>query len=640
MNIKSYNLSVKLYRIISISLIIIVLIIDIAKTQVSFVTNGQSITSTKSWDIRLADINGDSNLDAYFEGKVWLNDGKGSFTKTDLAFGLFAGFADLNGDGFVDVVSNDSIYLNDGNYHYRFTNQLSSDIKMYNAALTDINNDGFIDIISCSTTTDRILLNNGKGNFINTDKSLGGWAQASYASGDINGDGYTDIYVAIPHEPPMGSHTPNVIWFGDKDGNFTSKQHDIPGAESRSAILSDFNGDGHLDLYVSDALSWGSIWLNDGKGNFIESKQKLGVHTGTAIIADFNNNGYLDIFICQGEGPLGNGAPNTVWINDGKGHFTDSKLRLGNSNSMAIAVGDINKDNRADAFVVNVKLDAQHGYVAVPCPVEIWLNTPFQCNYMNETKPGNTPQVFAKDKISIEGKNTHACSFSPDGRLFVFSRYPEKKSYIMVFNNGQWSDPKEAFFDGKEASLSPYNDKVFYYRNGEIYYNEKTVSGWSNAISAGDSINTKEMEYYPSVTYDGTLFFSRNGKWDEGYIMYSTLKNGKYSTPVNIGLPINTQGALHAYVAPDKSYMIFNSPREGSHTKLDLWISFSNTDGSWTKPQNLGKEINSGADAILCPTITPDGKYMFFTKLNLSTNTGTVYWVSTDFIETLKHDIK
>jgi hypothetical protein len=82
--------------------------------------------------------------------------------------------------------------------------------------------------------------------------------------------------------------------------------------------------------------------------------------------------------------------------------------------------------------------------------------------------------------------------------------------------------------------------------------------------------------------------------------------------------------------------MLFNSPRSGSHTQLDIWISFYNNDGSWTEPKNLGETINSGADAILCPTVSPDGKYMFFTKLNFNPQCGYVYWVSTDFINRLK----
>lgn len=251
--------------------------------------------------------------------------------------------------------------------------------------------------------------------------------------------------------------------------------------------------------------------------------------------------------------------------------------------------------------------------------------------------PGDEPVLFAKGSVSVADKNTHACTFSPDGKMLVFSRYPDKKSYIMTFENGAWNEPEEAFFSGKETSFSPDGKKIFYYStDGDIYYNEKAKDAWGPSISVGEDINTSETEYYPSVTNDGTLFFSRNGKWKEGRIMVSTFKNGKYGEPVDLGLPINQDGALHAFVAPDKSYMLFNSAREGSFTQLDIWISFCKPDGTWTAPKNAGNIINSGADAILCPTVSPDGKYMFFTKLSLTTKAGNVYWVSTDFIDRLR----
>lgn len=249
--------------------------------------------------------------------------------------------------------------------------------------------------------------------------------------------------------------------------------------------------------------------------------------------------------------------------------------------------------------------------------------------YPDESLPGNQPLLFAKGTVSVDGKNTHACTFSPDGRMLVFSRYPDMTSYIMTFENGKWSEPKEAFFTGKEISFSSDGNKIFYYANGDIFYNERINGLWGPSISVGREINTDQTEYYPSVTNAETLFFSRGGNWKEGRVMYSTLFNEKYNTPTEIGLPINKGGALHAYISPDKGYMLFNSPREGSYTQLDIWISFRKTDGSWSDPRNLGKTINSGADAILCPTVTPDGKYLFFTKLNLTTHTGYVYWVST-----------
>ncbi|MCF7921571.1 MAG: VCBS repeat-containing protein [Bacteroidales bacterium] len=371
-------------KVITICLVILALQVNAVKAQVSFITNGQSIQTTNSWDIKLVDINGDGHLDAYLGGKTWLNKGNGNLSETELSFGsgIFASFGDLNGNGFADVVCQDSIYLNDGNNHYEFKIKLSSDILMYSSVLEDVDNDGDIDIISCSTTTDRILFNDGEADFTDSGICLGGWGQASYAFGDMNSDGFTDIYVAIPHTPPPTmKHSANKIWFGSAEKKFIERSHDISAAVSRNAILCDFDNDGDLDLFLaSNGESGNMICFNDGRGNFIDSGQVLGNNSNAAKTTNFDGDGDFDLFICHGKVPFGDGAPNRVWLNDGKGHFTDSKLSLGNSNSAAVALGDMNKDGAIDAVVVNVRLDAKNNYSSVPCPIEIWINKPFESN--------------------------------------------------------------------------------------------------------------------------------------------------------------------------------------------------------------------------------------------------------------------
>jgi hypothetical protein len=634
---------------------VLAMIAIIGKAQVSFISNGQNLTSSNSWDIRLVDLNGDFIPDAVFEGKVWLNDGKGNFTKSDMYIGSgFPSFADLNGDGFVDILNQDSIFVNDGTFHFNFSKKLVSDIEMYNSVSTDIDKDGDIDIISCSQTSDKILLNDGKGNFTNTGKSLDGWGQATYAVDDINGDGFTDIYVSIPHIPPMGGHTPNLIWLGDGVGKFSKKTHDIPGAESRGVVLADFDGDGDLDLYVSDATSWGRVFTNDGKGNFTDSGQKIGSKTSPVKAADFNNDGNLDLFICQGDGNgvTGNGAPSTVWLGDGKGFFTDSKVRLqiGNTNSIAVDAGDINNDRKIDAVVANVKLDAQNGYTPIFCPVEIWLNSTFICDFLGQTPPGDTAVLFAPGIISIPDRFESNLVFYPDSNEIYFDAWVTTDTvYKILYTkkvNNKWTDQEALPFKENINTSTPFlsadGKKLYYEKNDDIWRVERTIGGWGDPKLLPSPVNTTSVDYSYSESDDGVGYITSDrpgGKGSYDIWQINSFPNDSFQVE-NLGTNVNSSNYEYvSCIAHDGSFLIYNTFRYSNYSLQDLWIAFKKENNEWTIPLGMersGAKINVSNYAQLCPTLSPDGKYLFFSRENATNDQRDVYWVSTHIIIGLK----
>jgi uncharacterized protein (TIGR02145 family) len=257
----------------------------------------------------------------------------------------------------------------------------------------------------------------------------------------------------------------------------------------------------------------------------------------------------------------------------------------------------------------------------------------FVCDYLGETPPGDEPQVFGRGVVSVEGKNTHALQFSPDGRMLVFSRYPDKTSFRVVHGKDGWSQPGKTSFTGKEATFDAASKRLFYYdRGGELFWVRYGGDGFSEPTRLNAKINTKEVEYYPCITNRGNLFFSRNANWDQGRIMMAKPAGDDFAEPVDLGDLVNQGGASHGFVVPDESYLLFNSPRAGSTTKNDIWVCFRGADGAWLAPVNLGPRINRDAMAVLCPTVSPDGKYLFFTRLQEG-GTGLVYWVSTRVIE-------
>ena len=76
-------------------------------------------------------------------------------------------------------------------------------------------------------------------------------------------------------------------------------------------------------------------------------------------------------------------------------------------------------------------------------------------------------------------------------------------------------------------------------------------------------------------------------------------------------------------------------PGFANDSKQLFYVCFKEKDGTWTKPINLGDEVNSNLGEG-CPIITPDGKYLFFTRDEDENGLSNIYWVSTEIIEKLR----
>ena len=77
-------------------------------------------------------------------------------------------------------------------------------------------------------------------------------------------------------------------------------------------------------------------------------------------------------------------------------------------------------------------------------------------------------------------------------------------------------------------------------------------------------------------------------------IRISKLKDGKRQAPTQMGPMVNTgKWTAHPFIAPDESYLIWDSEREGGHGASDLYISFRQKDGSWGSAINMGDKVNS-----------------------------------------------
>jgi Tol biopolymer transport system component len=240
--------------------------------------------------------------------------------------------------------------------------------------------------------------------------------------------------------------------------------------------------------------------------------------------------------------------------------------------------------------------------------------------------------------------------------------------------NGKWSEPQITNFSklsGAEFTMSPDGKRIYFlsYRpiskssnrlekKPSIWVTQKQAGTWEEPILLDKPLC--DMGYVCEAKNRNLYFFSYElAKFGKADIFMASYENGKYSKPISLGPNINSEFYdVDPYIAPDESYLIFSSSRNPS----GLYISFKNELGKWTPARYLGDKINKDkGDGVICPSITPDGKYLFFTcnpelfnvndfknisyseKINTLNSSGNgqndIYWVSSEFINELKEDI-
>jgi Tol biopolymer transport system component len=194
--------------------------------------------------------------------------------------------------------------------------------------------------------------------------------------------------------------------------------------------------------------------------------------------------------------------------------------------------------------------------------------------------------------------------------------------------DGRWSKPEVAPFatdknyNYLEPAISPDGSKFFFVstkndgkNNNDIFVMNREATGWGKPQKLGEHINTEVSETFPSITSDGTLYFSRASD-DPAveHIYRSRLINGKYAKPEKLPENVNCgKTQFNAYVAPDESYLIVSVyGREDTLGSIDYYIVYRDEQDHWSEPVNMGEKINTPDGQQYSPYVSPDGKYFFF----------------------------
>ena len=207
-------------------------------------------------------------------------------------------------------------------------------------------------------------------------------------------------------------------------------------------------------------------------------------------------------------------------------------------------------------------------------------------------KTGNTWGTPKKLGPTINTEyNDAAASLSPDGKtMFLYYEVNGGDIYFSTFNGNDWSKPEPlnrnintSQYWETCASVSPDGKKLYFASNrpggfGEldIYVSELDSKGqWGKATNLGPLVNTPGNDDSPYIHFDGvTLYFSSDGhpKIGNSDIFVSSLKNGKWTKPENIGYPINSWEFDGFFsISPDKKTGYYATVKEGDHGGVDLY---------------------------------------------------------------------
>lgn len=222
--------------------------------------------------------------------------------------------------------------------------------------------------------------------------------------------------------------------------------------------------------------------------------------------------------------------------------------------------------------------------------------------------------------------------------------YNDQKDYLQIIKensgrytieelgiNSEFSD-YGASFSGNNlvfASTRQTNKPV---KRVQKWNNQAFTSLYSSKVNGDGNLDTPELfssdtdskfnESTPVFTNDGkTMYFTRNnynngkkGKDSEKIILLklykATLVNGKFSNVTELPFNSDQYSTAHPALSPDEKSLYFASDMPGTLGKSDIYKVAINADGTFGKPENLGKNINTEGKETF-PFLSNDGELYF-----------------------------
>jgi hypothetical protein len=265
--------------------------------------------------------------------------------------------------------------------------------------------------------------------------------------------------------------------------------------------------------------------------------------------------------------------------------------------------------------------------------------------YLGQKPPGMTPEIFAPGIVSRPDFIELSITVSSDGDELFFYGWNDLKD-LTIYHcrsvNGLWVAPEEFSITAQRPAGIPFlshdNTKLFFKWQDpqchEMWITERTDNGWSNPQFSCQG-------FYLSQTRNNEFYITELPNSENQYKYHITkvkIDKNRIKETEKVIFPDHTGHRAHPCIAPDGSLIIFDGGG-GDHMR----VAFKREDGTWGEALDLteyGFEPLAGM-----PTISPDGKYLFFKKgcrgeldIAHSNTNRDIWWVDIKVIEKLRSE--
>ena len=503
--------------------------------------------------------------------------------------------------------------------------------------------------------------------FVDAAEYMAGEYPTAVAVADFNGDGELDLVVVNSDCPSLecvsgpGQGSVSIL-LGKNDGTFAPEVEYPVGSHPTAVVVGDFNGDGIPDLAVTNygggKVDTVSVLLGKGDGTFaphVDYSTGLGPYD--LATADFNGDGKLDLVVTN-YGDLGGGSSFSILLGEGDGTFLPHQDYPTEGGPFAVAVADFNKDGRADLAITtylnqSVQLFLGNGdgtfregqsYLSLPGSIAVGdfngdgnidiVNAIDGVNYVTVLL-GNGDGTF-QPAISYPAAGSPGAlavgDFNGDGKLDIAAANSNESSVSILLGNGDGTfQPAEKLFGTGyvpngiavgDFSARGVDDLV----TSNWYSNNVSVllGNGDGGFQARKDFNTGLYDTSVAVSDlngDGKLDLVNATSGGSGISVLLGNGDGTFQAAVNYpaGYPVQIAVAdLNGDGKPDLAVAEYNSDGEGDCVGAVV-VMLGKGDGTFKKPIHYGP-VQGCISSVAVGDFNRDGRL----DLVVTVDTGTL----------------